>query len=74
MDSDASDLFGEGFDPQAALQQMGEHAEEGAGSQPYQVGQLVEFADYSMCLWGASRMGLRLGRAAWWPGREMAFQ
>lgn len=40
MDSDgASDLFDEGFDPQKALQEMGERAERGGttGSQPYQV-------------------------------------
>ena len=37
MDSDASEFFGEGFDPQAALQQMGEGAQDGSGAQPFQV-------------------------------------
>jgi hypothetical protein len=43
MDSDASEFFGEGFNPQAALQQMGEGAQDGSGAQPYKVmGYLVQ--------------------------------
>ena len=37
MDSDASEFFNEGFDPQAALQRMGEETQDGSGAQPYQV-------------------------------------
>lgn len=37
MDSDASEFFNEGFDPQAALQRMGEEPQDGSGAQPYQV-------------------------------------
>jgi hypothetical protein len=37
MDSDASEFFNEGFDPQAALQRMGEEPQDGSGMQPYKV-------------------------------------
>ena len=60
MDSDASEFFNEGFDPQAALQRMGEEPQDGSGAQPFQViGVKLVVVQHTVRVYGAGTVSAR---------------